>query len=172
MSVESWAAWAAKRAMSPDDAAQQVRLAALEAAGRGLPHNGIMDACRWSAYDAVRVRGSARARSTDIVSRGGHAHVGVAPASTPPSPEDSVIGADLAAWVRSRLADLPPREAEVLRLRFFEGLSVAATMRRLAVSRRVLNYRIQRSIDRLRRYAWIDGVRERRDLGRDFLRGT
>lgn len=83
--------------------------------------------------------------------RSAAASLGVEPAARGPAPDKIVETIELRDTLAGLLADLPAIEATVLRCRFFESLSIAATAQRLGLSESQVKTLIARALSAARK---------------------
>ena len=107
-------------------------------ARRGSQRAWLFGIARNAALDELR-----RRRRTATL-------VGDPPDPGVPDPADAGEEADRRATVAAALASLPPRERELVALRFHGGLSTAEIARVLGVSERAAAMRVHRAVTRLR----------------------
>ena len=164
--IRSWLAARVASAQDADDVAEEVvvRLA------RGAPPddlNAYISAATANALARYRRR---KAKERDFLQRllQDGVRADEMPGCEPKDLSDEGESSEIRAKVENILSTLPPGEAELLRLRFLDGLSVAAAARRAGCSKKAAYKRLERIIRRLReRYGVAPPAREDKEDSKD-----
>jgi RNA polymerase sigma-70 factor (ECF subfamily) len=136
------------RRLAPEDVLQETLLEASRKIGDFEPREGGASFYRWlvgiarfKVQEAHRA-GKAKKRAHEIELDGD-------PARTQTSPSGHAMRAEGALRLHAALATLPERQAEAVRLRYLEGMSLAETADRLACSEPAVKALVARGLGAL-----------------------
>lgn len=150
--IRSWFAARVAREQDADDLAEEV----LTRLARGRTPDDLKAYLTTAAANALARYCRLRARERDFLRTllEGNTRVDQTHGCEPKDPSEEEESSEKRATVEKVLGTLPPGEAELLRLRFMDGLRMAEAARRVGCSRAAAYKRLQRIIHRLRdRYA-------------------
>ncbi len=157
--IRSWFAAKVANAQDADDLAEEVflRLA------RGAPPHDLRAYITSATANALARYRRRRAKERDFLRRLLLDRItsDEMPGCEPKELSEEGESSEIRAEVENILSTLPPGEAQLLRLRFLDGLSVAAVARQARCSKKAAYKRLERIIRRLReRYSVEPPARE------------